>query len=61
MKTRTVKPSWRKSSYSTGNGGQCVEAGQAAGLVLVRDTQDRDGATLTVSAGAWATFAASLR
>jgi Domain of unknown function (DUF397) len=61
METRTVKPSWRKSSYSSGNGGQCVEAGHAAGLILVRDTVNRDGVTLSVSAGAWAEFAASLR
>jgi hypothetical protein len=61
METRTVNPSWRKSSYSSGNGGQCVEAGQAAGAVLVRDTNDRDGVTLSVSPQAWASFAASLK
>ncbi len=51
---------WRKSSYS-GNGGQnCVEvAGE--GAILIRDTQNRDGVTLTVPAGAWAKFTASLR
>ena len=51
---------WRKSSYSDGNGGQCVEVGRDQ-AVLVRDTADRDGTTLTVPAGAWKAFTASLR
>lgn len=51
---------WRKSSYSDGNGGQCVEVASADG-VMVRDTTDRDGVTLTFSAGAWENFTASLR
>jgi hypothetical protein len=44
---------WRKSSYSGGNGGSCVETASAAGVVLVRDTTNRDGYTLSVSASAW--------
>jgi hypothetical protein len=51
---------WRKSSYSSANGGDCVEVASAEG-VMVRDTTDRGGVTLTVSAEAWAEFAASLR
>jgi Domain of unknown function (DUF397) len=61
METRTVNPSWRKSSYSSGNGGQCVEAGHTAGAVLVRDTNDRDGVTLNVSPKAWANFTTTLK
>jgi hypothetical protein len=52
---------WRKASYSSGNGGNCVEVGQARDAVAVRDTRDRDGATLSIPASAWATFTASLR
>jgi hypothetical protein len=53
---------WRKSSYSGSSGTNCVEAGVVdAGRVLVRDTTDRDGATLTIPAGAWARFTDSLR
>jgi hypothetical protein len=52
---------WRKSSYSTGDGGNCVEAASDADLVLVRDTADRGGAALPVSARAWKRFTASLR
>jgi len=51
---------WRKSSYSSANGGDCVEVARAEG-VIVRDTTNRGGVTLTFSAGAWAEFTASLR
>lgn len=51
---------WRKSSFSGGNGGQCVEVA-AAGAVLVRDTTDRGGAVLSIPATAWKAFAASLK
>jgi len=54
---------WRKASYSGNGGNDCVEVGQGSGVgvVAVRDTKDRDGVTLTVSAEAWVSFAASLR
>jgi hypothetical protein len=52
---------WRKSSYSDGNGGDCVETASADGVVLVRDTTNRGGGTLAFEAGAWATFVTSLR
>ena len=51
---------WRKSSYSDGNGGQCVEVGGNE-VILVRDTENRDGVTLSVPADAWQRFTASLR
>lgn len=52
---------WRKSSYSGANGGQCVETASGNSLVMVRDTANRDGVTLSVSAGVWQKFTASLR
>lgn len=52
---------WRKSSYSGTNGGQCVEVGSAASVVMVRDTQDHDGVTLSVPAHAWATFTGKIQ
>jgi hypothetical protein len=52
---------WRKSSYSGGNGGNCVEVAGDTGRVLVRDTKNRDGATLSVSVDAWRRFATSLK
>jgi Domain of unknown function (DUF397) len=52
---------WRKSTYSSANGGDCIETASGDGLVLVRDTADRGGAVLGFSAEVWAAFAASLR
>ncbi|MGH3246229.1 MAG: DUF397 domain-containing protein [Acidimicrobiales bacterium] len=52
---------WRKSSYSDGNGGDCVETASGDGVILVRDTTNRDGLTLAVPVGAWERFATSLR
>jgi hypothetical protein len=46
---------WRKSTYSGNDADNCVEVA-ASGLVLVRDTKDRAGAVLPLSAAAWRTF-----
>ena len=46
---------WRKSSFSGANGGACVEVAGADG-VAVRDTTDRDGVTLQLTAAAWQEF-----
>jgi hypothetical protein len=51
---------WRKSSFSSAQGGSCVEVA-SAGRVLVRDTTNRQGATLIFSPEVWAQFTASLR
>jgi hypothetical protein len=51
---------WRKSSYSSAQGGQCVEVGND-GVIHVRDTTNRDGGTLAFSAEAWERFTATLR
>ena len=47
---------WRKSSYSDGNGGNCLETASRDGLVMVRDTVNRDGGTLAFTAEAWERF-----
>ena len=51
---------WRKASYSNGQG-DCVEVGHLADSVAVRDTKNRDGATLSVPAEAWQAFTAKLK
>jgi hypothetical protein len=51
---------WRKSSYSDGNGGACVETASGDGVILVRDTTNRDSGTLAFTAQAWQTFTTSL-
>ncbi|MFV2198256.1 DUF397 domain-containing protein [Nocardiopsis sp. LOL_012] len=44
---------WKKSPYSM-NGGNCVEARlSSTGSADVRDTQNRDQGTVSVSAGEW--------
>ncbi len=43
----------RKSSYSGGGGGQCVEGASAELVVKIRDTTNRDGVTQSVSDRAW--------
>lgn len=52
--------SWRKSTASYTDG-HCVEAGQGAGVVGVRDSQDRDGFWLVVTPAAWRAFTARLK
>ncbi|MBQ1011405.1 DUF397 domain-containing protein [Micromonospora sp. M51] len=53
---------WRKSTRSGGNGGNCVEvADNLPGVVLVRDTKDRDGATLAFRPESWRRFVAQAR
>jgi len=53
--------SWRKSSYSGANGGECVEVAATAGTVMVRDTRDRDGNVLSVPPSAWRAFVCALK
>ena len=58
----TLTDNWRKSSYSGGSGGECAEAGTAAGMVLVRDTKNNgDGPVLRVSTETGRVFTTSLR
>jgi hypothetical protein len=51
---------WRKSTYSTGDGGQCVEVA-SDDMVLVRDTTNRDSGTLVFSAATWEQFLGTIR
>ncbi|MFC8129116.1 DUF397 domain-containing protein [Streptomyces sp. NPDC057302] len=48
---------WRKSSYSSDNGGACIEVadGMASG-VPVRDSKAPDGPALVLSDTAWNVF-----
>jgi Domain of unknown function (DUF397) len=53
---------WRKSSYSGGNGGGCVEiAGNLPGIVAVRDSKDPDGPALIFTPVEWRAFAAGIQ
>jgi hypothetical protein len=57
---------WRKSSYSNGTGGSCVEIAvltPAAGEhdIAVRDSKDPHGPALTFTARQWRAFAAAIK
>ena len=59
---------WRKSSWSGGNGGNCVEVAALAGsaemgerVVAVRDSKDPDGPKLVFTAAQWAEFTSGIR
>ena len=45
--------SWRKASYSSGNGGDCIEVASAPRTVAVRDTKDPAGPALAFSPEGW--------
>ena len=52
---------WRTSSHSGSSDDACVEVADTARVVLVRDTTDRTGPVLRVSAETWRRFTATLR
>lgn len=47
---------WFKSSYSAGNGGECMEVATCPGRVHVRDSKDTTRAALAVEPTAWTAF-----
>jgi hypothetical protein len=52
---------WQKSSYSGGNGGNCVEvARNLAGVVAVRDSKNPGGPVLMFTPAQWRAFTASI-
>ncbi|AJE43458.1 DUF397 domain-containing protein [Streptomyces nodosus] len=55
-KAAVPEAAWIKSSYSTGNGGECVEAAPTSGAILVRDSKRPAVARLAFGAEAWAGF-----
>jgi hypothetical protein len=59
--TEHALTTWRTSSYSGSNGGNCVEVGETGRAVAVRDTKDRSGVVLTFGPDAWRRFAATIK
>ncbi|MBO8195083.1 DUF397 domain-containing protein [Streptomyces oryzae] len=59
------KAAWIKSSYSDGQGGNCVEWAPAlacdGGVVPVRDSKDATRAALLFSSLAWQAFVEELK
>ena len=53
---------WRTSSYSSGQGGNCVEiANLPKGCRAVRDSKNPTGPALRFTAAAWSAFATAIR
>jgi hypothetical protein len=52
---------WHKSSYSSGQGGNCVEVTALANGRAVRDSKDPNGAVLNFPAAAWSAFTSGVR
>jgi hypothetical protein len=59
---------WRKSSFSGGNGGACVEVAivpggteGSDGAVALRDSKDASGPALLFSMGEWREFTRAVR
>ncbi|MGW2701188.1 DUF397 domain-containing protein [Streptomyces sp. NPDC001340] len=47
---------WRKSSYSNSDGGECIEVADNLPVVPVRDSKDPARGALLFDAGAWSAF-----
>ncbi|MYQ55588.1 MULTISPECIES: DUF397 domain-containing protein [unclassified Streptomyces] len=57
--TRTARGTslmWFKSSYSSDQGGNCVEVAAHPAAVHIRDSKTADGPVLTVRPAAWTAF-----
>ncbi|MDC0766157.1 DUF397 domain-containing protein [Streptomyces sp. HD] len=53
---------WRKSTYSNGDGGNCVEVADGVpGVVPVRDSKVPTGGVLVIGVDAWAAFISATR
>jgi hypothetical protein len=52
---------WRKSSYSGSNGGNCIEVAAAANTVAVRDSKDPHGPAITLDSDDWQRFTIQLK
>ena len=52
---------WRKSSHSGSNGGNCIEITTGPGTVAIRDSNDPHGHVLTVTGRNWQRFADQLK
>ncbi|MEV0524573.1 DUF397 domain-containing protein [Streptomyces sp. NPDC050439] len=47
---------WFTSSYSTGQGGECVEVASWTGMTHVRDSKDKAGPIVSLTSTTWTEF-----
>jgi hypothetical protein len=51
---------WFKSTYSSGEGGECVEIAADLAAIHVRDSKEHDGPQLAFARATWTGFVADL-
>ncbi|MEW2518440.1 DUF397 domain-containing protein [Actinacidiphila alni] len=58
----SVLATWRKSTYSGGDNGSCIEVADGhTSVVPVRDSKDPQGPALVFTADAWSAFVADVK
>ncbi|MFD7071560.1 DUF397 domain-containing protein [Streptomyces sp. NPDC059913] len=57
----TILAGWRKSSYSGGSQGDCLEVVDGHASVPVRDSKNPTGPALAFSTGSWSAFVAAVK
>jgi hypothetical protein len=60
------RANWRKSSYSNGSGGSCVEIADlthdtSERYIAIRDSKDPHGPALTITPRQWRDFTAAIK
>ncbi|WP_433547631.1 DUF397 domain-containing protein [Streptomyces sp. CA-294286] len=57
----SVLTGWYKSSYSSGEQGECLEVARGYGNVPVRDSKSANGPALRFTAASWASFVTAVK
>ena len=57
----TSRITWRKSSYSSSSGDNCIEVGSSPRTVAVRDSKDPNGPALAFTPAGWHAFTLRIR
>ncbi|MFJ9697945.1 DUF397 domain-containing protein, partial [Kitasatospora sp. NPDC101183] len=61
MRVHEQTAEWFKSSYSSQQGDNCVEALHLASGIAIRDSKDKSGPSLRFSAEAWQSLVAGIK
>ncbi|MEU9665238.1 DUF397 domain-containing protein [Streptomyces bobili] len=56
-----ARPTWFRSSYSNGAGGECVECAVSGRGALVRDSKQAGEHVVSIGSGAWCSFVRAVR
>jgi hypothetical protein len=57
----TTELAWFKSSYSTNEGGECLEIATVPTTIHIRDSKNLTGPTLAVTPTTWTAFLRTVR